>query len=295
MSRDETPQRSRYTLADLQAVMARLRDPERGCPWDLQQDFHTIAPHTLEECYELVDAIERGDFAQVREELGDVLFQVIFYAQLGREQQRFEWDELVHNLVEKLLRRHPHVFPLGALQMDEGAAASFSPEAASDQVAGATMDIQQVHQTWERIKQNEREAKQQGGVLDDVPVALPALSRSTKLQKRAARVGFDWENWQQVLEKIREEQDEVVAAIADGDRAAIQEEIGDLLFACVNLARFVDVDSETALRAANRKFEQRFRFIEAELAKRGQRPEAVSLAIMDALWNEAKHAERLRD
>lgn len=280
MSRDDKPIESRYTLEDLQAVMARLRDPERGCPWDLQQDFHTIAPHTLEECYELVDAIERGDFAQVREELGDVLFQVIFYVQMGREQQRFEWDELVHNLVEKLLRRHPHVFPSGILH---------------DQIARVTTDVEQVHHTWEHIKQNEREAKQQGGVLDDVPVALPALSRATKLQKRAARVGFDWKSWQQVLDKIHEEQDEVVEAIASGDSAAIQEEIGDLLFACVNLARFVDVDSETALRAANRKFEQRFRFIESELAARGQRPEDVSLDIMDALWDEAKRVERLRD
>lgn len=290
MSRDQKLNESRYTLEDLQAVMARLRDPERGCPWDLQQDFHTIAPHTLEECYELVDAIERGDFTQIREELGDVLFQVIFYAQMGREQQRFEWDELVHNLVEKLLRRHPHVFPSG-----ERPSGKLTSGALHDQVARVATDVEQVHHTWERIKQNEREAKQQGGVLDDVPVALPALSRATKLQKRAARVGFDWENWQQILDKIREEQDEVVEAIAGGDRAAIQEEVGDLLFACVNLARFVDVDSETALRAANRKFEQRFRFIEAELAERGQRPEDVSLDIMDALWNEAKRVERLRD
>lgn len=290
MSLDQKLNESRYTLEDLQAVMARLRDPERGCPWDLQQDFHTIAPHTLEECYELVDAIERGDFTQIREELGDVLFQVIFYAQMGREQQRFEWDELVHNLVEKLLRRHPHVFPSG-----EWPSGKLTSGALHDQVARVATDVEQVHHTWERIKQNEREAKQQGGVLDDVPVALPALSRATKLQKRAARVGFDWENWQQILDKIREEQDEVVEAIAGGDRAAIQEEVGDLLFACVNLARFVDVDSETALRAANRKFEQRFRFIEAELAERGQRPEDVSLDIMDALWNEAKRVERLRD
>lgn len=271
---------TRYTLTDLQAVMARLRDPERGCPWDLQQDFATIAPHTLEECYELIDAIERGDFDQVREELGDVLFQVIFYAQLGREQQRFEWDEVVHNLVEKLLRRHPHVFPSGALRDDD---------------VRAHDDVERVHQTWERIKQDERAAKQQAGVLDDVPVALPALSRASKLQKRAARVGFDWKSWQQVLEKIREEQDEVVAAIHSGDRAAIEDEIGDLLFACVNLARFVDIDSEAALRASNRKFERRFRFIEAALGKSGRRPEDASLEDMDALWNEAKRVERLRD
>jgi ATP diphosphatase len=279
---------TRYTLDDLQALMARLRDPERGCPWDLQQDFHTIAPHTLEECYELVDAIERGDFNQVREELGDVLFQVIFYAQLGREQQRFEWDELVHNLVEKLLRRHPHVFPSGKL----AAGVLRDDDVRTDAPVRVDVDVAQVYQTWERIKQSEREAKQQGGVLDDVPIALPALSRSTKLQKRAARVGFDWESWQQILEKIREEQDEVIEAIAGGDRAAIQDEIGDLLFACVNLARFIDIDSETALRGANQKFERRFRFIETALAAKGQSPEQASLEAMDALWLEAKRAER---
>jgi ATP diphosphatase len=271
----------KYSIDDLLAVMARLRDPERGCPWDLQQNFATIAPHTLEECYELVDAIERGDFIQVREELGDVLFQVIFYAQmgheLGQEQGRFEWDELVDNLVEKLVRRHPHVFPSGTLGEND---------------TRTQVDVEQVHQTWERIKQIEREAKLQGGVLDDVPLALPALSRAAKLQKRAARVGFDWKNWQQVLEKIQEEQQEVVEAIDSGDAAAIEDEIGDLLFACVNLARFVDIDPETALRGANRKFERRFRFIESELAAIGQRPEESSLDAMEQLWIAAKRAER---
>lgn len=267
----------KYNIDDLLAVMARLRDPERGCPWDLQQDFATIAPHTLEECYELVDAIERGDFTQVREELGDVLFQVIFYAQMGREQDWFEWDELVDNLVEKLVRRHPHVFPSGTLNEND---------------ERTQVNVAQVHQTWERIKQSEREAKQQGGVLDDVPLALPALSRAAKLQKRAARVGFDWESWQQVLEKIQEEQREVVEALNSGDAVAIEDEIGDLLFSCVNLARFVSVDPETALRGANRKFERRFRFIEAELAALGQRPEDSSLDAMERLWLAAKRAER---
>lgn len=273
---------TRYTIDDLQSVMARLRDPERGCPWDLQQNFRSIAPHTLEECYELVDAIERDDFAQVREELGDVLFQVIFYAQMGREQERFAWDEVVHNLTEKLLRRHPHVFPSG----------QWGADASRDDDARVAANVEQVHQTWERIKQDERAAKQQGGVLDDVPVALPALSRGAKLQKRAARVGFDWQNWQQVLEKIREEQDEVVEAIEAGDTAAIQDEIGDLLFACVNLARFVDIDPEAALRGANSKFERRFRFIESELAAQGVRPEQSTIETMEALWVEAKRRER---
>lgn len=272
-----TVSQPRYGIDDLLELMARLRDPEQGCPWDLQQDFATIVPHTLEECYELVDAIERGNFTQVREELGDVLFQVVFYAQLGREQGHFEWDELIHHLVEKLVRRHPHVFPSGELRADD--------QRVHD-------NVEQVHQTWERIKQSEREAKQQGGVLDDVPLALPALSRAAKLQKRAARVGFDWEHWQQVLEKIREEQDEVVAAIASGNADEIEDEIGDLLFACTNLARFVDVDAETALRRANQKFERRFRFIESTLAAQGQRPEQVSSDALEQLWLAAKLAEK---
>lgn len=272
----------RHSLEDLLAVMARLRDPERGCPWDLQQDFPTIAPHTLEECYELVDAIERGDFAQVRDELGDVLFQVIFYTQMGREQGRFDWPDVVDNLVEKLLRRHPHVFPSGKL----------AAGALREDDSRAQVDVARVHQTWEQIKQTEREAKLQGGVLDDVPVALPALSRAAKLQKRAARVGFDWESWRQVLEKIQEEQGEVVEAIEQGDAAAIEDEIGDLLFACVNLARFVKVDPEAALRSSNRKFERRFRFIEQSLAAGGQRPEQVSLDVMEQLWLQAKQVEK---
>lgn len=266
----------RYSLDDLLAVMARLRDPERGCPWDLQQDFASIAPHTLEESYELVDAIERGDYAQVREELGDVLFQVIFYAQLGREQGRFTFDELLHGLVEKLLRRHPHVFPSGALRDSDGP---------------VTAAVEQVNQNWERIKQDERRAKSLNGSLDDVPTALPALSRAAKLQKRAARVGFDWNDWRDVLEKMDEEKHELIEAVARGERAHIEDELGDLLFCCVNLARFLDVDSETALRAANRKFERRFRFIEQALAQQGRTPQQASLAEMEALWREAKKGE----
>jgi MazG family protein len=267
----------RYTLADLLAVMQRLRDPEQGCPWDLQQSFASIAPHTLEECYELVDAIERGDFPQVREELGDVLFQVIFYAQLGREQNRFSFDDLLHGLVDKLLRRHPHVFPAGDL---------YGGEAASETA------VEQVNRNWERIKQEERAAKQQHGVLDDVPLALPALTRAAKLQKRAARVGFDWQSWRDVIEKMQEEQAELIEAIEGGDPEKIADELGDLLFCGVNLARFLDVDPETALRACNRKFERRFRFIEQALAARGLRPEQVSLAEMDELWDAAKVDER---
>lgn len=275
------PVATSYTLADLLTVMQRLRDPERGCPWDLQQDFASIAPHTLEECYELVDAIERGDYPQVREELGDVLFQVIFYAQLGSEQQRFTFDELVHGLVDKLLRRHPHVFSQGTLADGglQGAAASATP-------------VEQVGLTWERIKQDERAAKQQPGVLDDIPLALPALSRAAKLQKRAARVGFDWQDWRDVIDKMQEEQAELIEAIEGGDPDEIADELGDLLFCGVNLARFLKVDPEAALRACNQKFERRFRFIEQALAAEGRLPEQASLAEMDALWDAAKARER---
>lgn len=266
-----------YSIADLLEVMARLRDPERGCPWDLQQNFASIAPHTLEECYELVDAIERNDVPQIRDELGDVLFQVIFYAQLGREQGHFDFADVVHNIVEKLLRRHPHVFPHGTLQ-------------AAD--AQAEIAVEQVGVNWERIKQEERANKNQTGILDDVPAALPALSRAVKLQKRAARVGFDWDSWRDVLIKMDEERAELEAAIATGDADKVADEMGDLLFVCVNLARFLKVDPEAALRACNRKFERRFGFIERALAAQGRRLEETSLAEMDALWNEAKRNER---
>ena len=269
----------RFGIEDLLAVMARLRDPERGCPWDLQQDFASIAPHTLEECYELVDAIERGDFPHIRDELGDVLFQVIFYTQLGREQGRFDFADVVHNIVEKLLRRHPHVFPSGALH-------------AADDAARDAIAVAQVGANWERIKQQERANKNQTGVLDDVPVALPALSRAVKLQKRASRVGFDWDDWRDVLVKMEEEKGELQEAIAAGDPDRIADEMGDLLFCCTNLARFLDVDPEAALRACNRKFERRFGYIERTLAAQGRKLDQVELAEMEALWDEAKRGER---
>jgi ATP diphosphatase len=272
----------RYALGDLLTVMQRLRDPQHGCPWDLQQSFASIAPHTLEECYELVDAIERGDMPQVREELGDVLFQVIFYAQLGREQDQFNFDDLVHGLVSKLLRRHPHVFTNGDLGGGD------RQESATTTTATA---VAQVNQNWERIKQEERAAKQQRGVLDDVPIALPALARAAKLQKRAARVGFDWDSWRDVLVKMDEEKRELIDAIASGDPEKIADELGDLLFCGVNLARFLDVDPEAALRACNRKFERRFGFIEQQLAAQGRTPEQASLAEMEALWTAAKALE----
>jgi ATP diphosphatase len=269
------PEQRRHTIDDLLALMARLRDPEQGCPWDLQQTFATIAPHTLEECYELVDAIERGDAAQLREELGDVLFQVVFYAQLGREQGQFEFAGLVDALARKLLRRHPHVFPNGAL--DDG--------------AGPALAVAQVNHNWERIKQQERLEKSQTGVLDDVPLALPALSRAAKLQRRAARVGFDWDDWRQVLVKLEEETAELEEAVASGERGAIVDEVGDLLFCCVNLARLLDIDPEQALRGSNRKFERRFRYIERALAAEGRHPQQASLQELETLWSAAKAEE----
>lgn len=280
-------------MADLLDVMARLRDPARGCPWDLQQSFATIAPHTLEECYELVDAIERGDFPQVRDELGDVLFQVIFYAQLGREQGRFDFADVVHAIVEKLLRRHPHVFPAGGLHENSGKSPS-ARLSGSDGREGARVEIgvEQVGANWERIKQEERANKNQTGVLDDVPAALPALSRALKLQKRAARVGFDWDDWRDVLIKMDEEKAELQAAIAEKNPDKIADEMGDLLFCCVNLARFLEIDPETALRACNRKFERRFGYIERALAAQGRAPQQATLAEMEALWGEAKQHER---
>lgn len=263
---------SEHPIERLRAVMARLRDPEHGCPWDLEQRYETIAPHTLEECYELIDAIERGDLGQFRDELGDVLFQVIFYCRLAEERGDFTFASMVEGLVDKLIRRHPHVF-------------------SADQ-SSAAIDAQQVTVNWERIKQQEREGKALPGVLDDVPLALPALSRAAKLQRRAARVGFDWQACEEILAKLDEERAEVVEALASGDRAAITDEIGDLLFVCVNLARYLDIDPETALRGSNRKFERRFRHIETALRAQGRAPRDASLSEMDALWDAAKQIER---
>ena len=264
-----------YQLNDLLYLMQRLRDPKDGCPWDLAQDFSSIVPHTLEESYELADAIEKGDFGHIREELGDVLFQVIFYAQLGAEQQQFDFQSIVSGLTEKLVRRHPHVFPDGTL------------ESRMNQQKTKTAEVKN---TWESIKSEERKNKQQHGVLDDVPVSLPALSRATKLQKRAARAGFDWENIDQIINKLHEELDELAEAREDKNKEAIHHEIGDVIFCCVNLARRLDTEAESALRGCNQRFENRFRYIEKCLAEAGSSFEDASLEEMDKLWDEAKHS-----
>jgi ATP diphosphatase len=269
-----------YKLDDLLHLMARLRDPQYGCPWDVQQNYATIVPHTLEEAYEVADAIERGDFDDLKGELGDLLFQVVYYSQLAREEGRFEFDGVVDGITRKLIRRHPHVFPTGDL---------YAP------LETPRLSEEQVKQRWEQIKAEERAAKasvpQQLSLLDDVPAVLPALSRAAKLQKRASQVGFDWPSALPVVDNVREELDEVLEAMASHDAEAIAEEVGDLLFSAVNLARHLKVDPENALRAANRKFERRFRFIEQALRDTGRPIEDCTLEEMDALWGEAKRQE----
>ncbi|MDR0210575.1 MAG: nucleoside triphosphate pyrophosphohydrolase [Pseudomonas putida] len=269
-----------YTLDDLLHLMARLRDPQYGCPWDLKQNYASIVAHTLEEAYEVADTIERGDFEHLQGELGDLLFQVVYYSQLAREEERFEFAGVVDAITRKLIRRHPHVFPTGDL---------YAP------LDTPRLDETQVKSRWEAIKAEERAEKsgpEQLSLLDDVPAALPALSRAAKLQKRAATVGFDWPDALAVLDKVREELDEVLQAMADGDADALEDEIGDLLFATVNLARHLKHDPENALRRANRKFERRFRFIEQALRDGGRPIEDCTLDELDALWGEAKRQEK---
>lgn len=261
-----------YTLDDLLHLMARLRHPQHGCPWDLKQDYASIVPHTLEEAYEVADTIERGDFQHLQGELGDLLFQVFYYSQLAREEGHFEFSGVVDAITHKLIRRHPHVFPTGELHAP---------------LDTPSLSEAQVKQRWEEIKAQERAEKgvpEQLSLLDDVPSALPALSRAAKLQKRAAQVGFDWPDALPVLDKVREELDEVLQAMADGDSQALEDEVGDLLFATVNLARHLKLDPENALRGANRKFERRFRFIEQALRDSGRPIEDCTLDDLDALW-----------
>jgi len=269
-----------YTLEDLLHLMARLRDPQYGCPWDLKQNYASIVPHTIEEAYEVADTIERGDFEHLQGELGDLLFQVVYYSQLAREEGRFEFDGVVDAITRKLIRRHPHVFPTGEL---------YAP------LDTPSLSEAQVKSRWEEIKAEERAEKsgpEQLSLLDDVPATLPALSRAAKLQKRAATVGFDWPDALPVLDKVREELDEVLQAMADGDAQALEDEVGDLLFAAVNLARHLKQDPENVLRRANRKFERRFRFIEQALRDSGRPIEDCNLDELDALWGEAKRQEK---
>jgi ATP diphosphatase len=253
-------------------IMTILRDPQRGCPWDREQSFATIVPFTIEEAYEVADAIERGDMVELCDELGDLLFQVVFYAEMAKEAGHFDFSAVVEAIVSKLTRRHPHVF--GDARVDNAA---------------------QQSEEWERHKAAERAAKSAVGtpsVLDGVSVALPALSRAVKLQRRAARVGFDWRELFEVLDKVAEELEEVrVEVAADAARDRLSHEIGDLLLASSNLARFAGIDPESALREANGRFERRFRRIEDWLAEQGRDPERSNLAEMEQLWQRAKEEE----
>lgn len=252
-------------LPRLVAIMAALRAPNGGCPWDLEQDFDTIAPYTIEEAYEVADAIARRDWAGLKGELGDLVFQSVYHAQMAQEAGHFTLDDVIRAISDKMIARHPHVF------------------------GGAdARDAEGQTRAWEEQKALERAARAQGGVLDDVALALPALTRAVKLQNRAARVGFDWPEVGQVVDKIAEEARELTQA----PKAEQAEEYGDLLFVMTNLARHLDIDPEEALRAASAKFTRRFRFIEAALAQQGRRPQDSNLAEMDALWDAAKQAER---
>ncbi|WP_163131171.1 nucleoside triphosphate pyrophosphohydrolase [Agarivorans sp. Alg241-V36] len=261
-----------YSIETLLSIMARLRDPDTGCPWDQKQDWQSIVPYTIEETYELADAInhalEQADFSEVKLELGDVLFQVVFYAQFAKEQGDFDFADVVDGICEKLIRRHPHVF--------------------TDQ---AFIDEAAIKANWESEKAKERANKAQSSnlsVLDDVPLALPALSRAQKLQKRCASVGFDWPDVAPVIDKVEEELVEVKQAIAENNQQDIAEEIGDLLFSCVNLARACDLDAEDLLRAANQKFTRRFQGVEALARDSEKNLENMSLTEMDSLWDKVK-------
>jgi len=256
----------------LLGIMAQLRDPQTGCAWDLEQTYATIAPYTVEEAYEVADAIERGDLSDLKEELGDLLLQVVFHARMAEEDGVFAFDDVANAISEKMIRRHPHIF-------------------------GAEAQRTSAEQTvaWEEIKAQERATKgRAGSVLDDVPAGLPALTRAVKLSKRAAGVGFVWPTIEEVVKKLDEEVAELKAEIAERDLAKAREELGDVLFVVANIARTLEIDPEDALRATNAKFGRRFRYIEAELRARGKTPDQSDLAEMDALWDAAKAAEKAR-
>lgn len=281
------------TIADLINVMAALRTPVTGCPWDIEQTFATIAPYTLEEAYEVADAIARGDMADLKEELGDLLLQVVYHARMAEEQGAFDFGDVADGVTRKMIRRHPHVFGT-----------------AEERAAGAEKGF------WEKIKSGERAAKAAErarlgaasqhaaseaaapSLLDDVPVAMPGLTRALKLQDKAARVGFDWPALSNVFDKLHEELSELQQAIAaaeapsSAEQAHIEEEFGDLLFVLANVGRHLEIDPEKALRGANQKFTRRFRHIERRLAEMGRAPQQSTLAEMDNLWDEAKALER---
>lgn len=257
-------------VARLLAIMRALRDPESGCPWDIEQDFTSIAPYTIEEAYEVADAIQRADWRDLTGELGDLLLQVVFHAQIAQDRGLFDFNDVANGISDKMVARHPHVF--GSESRDKTAA--------------------QQTRDWEVVKAEERAARAEAGTLDGVALGLPALLRAVKLQKRAARVGFDWPQTAQVLDKVAEEMAELAEAKASGDSDHTEEEFGDLLFVMANLARHMEIDPEAALRRANAKFVRRFQRIESLLAAQGKTPAESDLAEMDALWNRAKAEEK---
>ena len=257
-------------IARLRHIMACLRDPETGCPWDIEQDFASIAPYTIEEAYEVADAIARQAWPELEGELGDLLLQTVYHARIGEEAGHFTFASIARAIADKMVARHPHVF--GDESRDKSA--------------------RQQTEDWDRIKAAERAAKDQAGVLDGVAVGLPALTRAVKLQKRAARVGFDWPDIADVLAKLTEEAAELTEAHAAGSPRHVFEEMGDLLFVAANLARHLDIDPEASLRAANDKFTRRFNVIEDELAQIGKSPAQSDLAEMDAIWNRARRADK---
>jgi ATP diphosphatase len=268
-------QKTEYGIEDLRYLMRRLRDPKSGCPWDLKQNFQSLTSHTIEEAYEVVDAIEQDDMSHLREELGDLLFQIIFYSQLAEEQSQFSFDDIISTITQKLIRRHPHVFPEGTIE--------------SSRVSLADAEIVEIKRVWEEIKRQERTDKGVGKTLDDIPLALPALNRALKLQKRAANVGFDWSDIKPVIEKINEEVIELEVEIKRGDKVGMADELGDLLFSCVNLARHLKLDPETSLRGANQKFKRRFESMELLAGK--TKIEDHSADQLELLWSKVKRSE----
>jgi ATP diphosphatase len=278
---------SQYDVRDLLELMDRLRDPETGCPWDLKQDYRSIVPHTVEETYEVADAIERGDLEHLPDELGDLLFQVVFYARLGKEEERFDFDAVVDQVTRKLIRRHPHIFPDGTMN--------------SRPASVEGMTDSDVLVNWDRIKAEEAKERGEGSggngdapasQLDDITPGLPAFQKAAKLQKRASKVGFDWPDTGMVFAKLAEESRELRAAYStmrdETDTDAVEDELGDLLFVAVNLSRFLGVDAEQALRRSNRKFERRFRRMETMLNDAGVQLAGQPVEQLELFWQEAK-------
>ncbi|MFC0308895.1 nucleoside triphosphate pyrophosphohydrolase [Gallibacterium trehalosifermentans] len=259
------------TLEKFAEVIAQLRDPEKGCPWDLEQSYQTMPPHILEEAYEVVEAINQDNRQDLKEELGDLLMQVVFLSQLAKEENAFTLNDVIHGITDKIIRRHPHVF--GEVEANTS---------------------EEVLKNWEKIKQQERHNKQQFSILDNIPAALPALLRATKLQKRCAKVGFDWSETALTLQKVEEELQEVRDELdkLPQNPTTIEEEIGDLLFAVVNVARHLHINPEEALRKANLKFERRFRQVEQTIVSSGRHLKEASLSEMDLLWNQVKQQEK---